>query len=104
MRPKVPLPTGTVIGAPVERNRAHHPVAELLLHLQCQFLILELQGVIYIRNRLTRKGDVHDGTDDLRDFAFGHFSHALFLSIQTAAAPPTISESSLVIAAWRALL
>ena len=53
MRPSVPLPTGTEIGAPVllhlhaaaqavggaERDAAHHAVAELLLDLEREALL-----------------------------------------------------------------
>jgi hypothetical protein len=54
---------------------------------------------------LARKLHVDDRADDLHDLAGGSLRRhvARFLS-QTAAAPPTISLISLVIAAWRALL
>ena len=117
MRPSVALPTGTEIGLPVPRtvqpalqafgsthgDGAHDAIPQLLLHFQNQVRIRELQRFVDMRNVLARKLDVDDGADDLGDLAFSSVGHAVVLTY-TAAAPPTISESSFVIAAWRALL
>jgi len=43
---------------------------ELLLNFQRQIDVLQFQSVVDLRNVLARKLDVHDGADDLRDFAF----------------------------------
>ena len=86
MRPSVAAPTGTEIGLPVDStgeaalqafggahgNRAHHAVAELLLHFQGQFDVLELERLVDLRNRLARELHVDDGADDLGNFACGH--------------------------------
>src|SRR2546430_2989565 len=81
--------------------RSHHTVPQLLLHLERQVHVLELERLVDPGDGFARKLDVDDGTDDLGDPSLwsGHGSFP-----QTAAAPPTISESSFVIAAWRALL
>src|SRR5690606_34674109 len=114
-----------------QRDGADHAVAELLLHFQRDFGVVHLQCVIDVRDRVPRELDVNDGTDDLDDLALAHCG---FLELsdaacrsgvsrdscdlpvgrgrgrsymdwgQTAAAPPTISEISWVIAACRALL
>src|SRR5213082_1469104 len=115
IRPRVPLPTGTEIGAPVActaRPRfkpseehmagAHHTVPQLLLHLERQVHVLELQRLVDPGDGFARKRDVDDGADDLGNLSLAGSGHGTFP--QTAAAPPTISESSFVIAAWRALL
>src|SRR5260370_36546272 len=80
---------------------AHHAVAQLLLHLERQVHVLELERLVDLGDGFARKLDVDDGADDLGDPSLGS-GHGTFP--QTAAAPPTISESSFVIAAWRALL
>src|SRR5690606_17946595 len=87
------------------RDGAHHAVAQLLLHFECQVGIVELQCLVNRRNRIAWELDVDDGADDLDDFAGCHV-YFLRNSLRpyTAAAPPTISASSVVIAAWRALL
>src|SRR4029077_2710012 len=81
---------------------AHHAVAELLLHFECQVHVLELERFVNAGDGLTRKLDVDDGADDLGNLSLSGAGHSFVP--QTAAAPPTISESSFVIAAWRALL
>jgi len=78
--PRVPLPTGTDIGAPVActvRPRlspsegpiwamgAHHAVAQLLLHLERQVHVLELERLVDSGDGFARKLDVDDGADDL---------------------------------------
>jgi len=93
-----------------ERDAAHDAVAELLLDLEGEASfreaarlarILENERVIDIGHRFARKLDVGDRADALDDGA----SCVCHGSIpQTAAAPPTISESSLVMPAWRFLL
>ena len=86
MRPSVALPTGTLIGLPVRfhgeaalqafggahGDGAHHAVAELLLHFERQFDVLELERLVDSRNRLARELHVDDGADDLGNFACGH--------------------------------
>src|SRR5690606_3478312 len=88
------------------RDRAHDAVAELLLHFERQVGIDELQRLVDFRDRIAREFHVDDGADDLGDFAGCHDLNFLWNSLRpyTAAAPPTISASSVVIAAWRALL
>ena len=90
MRPRVALPTGTEIGAPVDttgqtalqtfrcthRDRAHDTVAELLLHFERERDVLELQRLVHLWDGLARKLDVDDGADDLGDFAFGLSCHS----------------------------
>src|ERR1700719_1208443 len=83
-------------------NGAHHAVAELLLHLERQVHVLELERLVDLRDRFARKLDVDDRADDLGNLSLAGSGHGVVP--QTAAAPPTISESSFVIAAWRALL
>jgi hypothetical protein len=76
MRPSVPWPTGTWIGAPVEltahRDGAHHTVAQLLLHFERQFDIGEPQGLVDLRHRFTWKLHVDDRADDLCNLASCH--------------------------------
>jgi len=55
---------------------AHHPVAELLLHLERQIDFLELQRFVDSRDRLARELDVDDGADDLGNVSFGR-AHTL---------------------------
>src|SRR5690606_40953930 len=94
-----------------QRDGTHHAVAELLLDLEGQASfgegvgsVLELQGVIHLGHRFARELDVHHGADALNDRTLTH-RHILKSIIRyTAAAPPKISDSSLVIAAWRVLL
>src|SRR5205823_9958148 len=81
---------------------AHHTVPQLLLHLERQVHVLELERLVDPGDGFARKRDVDDGPDDLGNLSLAGSGHGRFP--QTAAAPPTISESSFVIAAWRALL
>ena len=80
------MPTGTVIGAPVDlhgeaalqalggahRDGAHDAVAELLLHLEREVHVRELQRLVDLRDRLARELDVDDRADDLRNLARCH--------------------------------
>ena len=79
MRPSVFSPTGTEMGAPVfstdaalqtvtgaHGDGAHHAVSDLLLHLEGQ-AALDLQRVVHLGHRTTRKFHVHDGADDFND-------------------------------------
>jgi hypothetical protein len=114
------MPTGTEICVPgvrnlhpaaqavgrTHRNGAHHAITELLLNLEGQVRfgegvghVLELQGVIYLGHRITRELDVHHGADALNDRTLTHRHILNSIMPYTAAAPPTISDSSLVIAA-----
>src|SRR4051812_31299599 len=95
-----------------ERDAAHDAVAELLLDLEGETLLdqrivaalFEDQRVVDVGHLLAREFDVDHGTDRLDDGAFS-FSLCLCHWIPyTAAAPPTISESSLVMFACRFLL
>ena len=92
-----------------QRNRAHDAVAELLLHFQRQGRAIHLEGVVHLGHLVARKFHVDHGADTLNNLAL-NLSHSLlqYLNrltlLQTAAAPATISDSSLVIAAWRVLL
>ena len=101
------------------RDRAHDAVAELLLHFERQLDVLELERLVDLRDLLARKFHVDDRADDLDNLAgllicslldccrssdIPLASVAVAASAQTAAAPPTISLISFVIAAWRALL
>src|SRR5690606_15526496 len=103
-------PAAQAVGR-THRDGTHHTVTELLLNLEGQICfgegvghVLELQGVIHLGHRFTRELNVHHGADALNDRTLTH-RHILKSIIRyTAAAPPTISDSSLVIAAWRVLL
>ena len=69
MRPSVALPTGTLIGLPVAStasprlqtfrgahgDRAHHAVAQLLLHFEREVHVLQLQRFVDLRDRLARE-------------------------------------------------
>ena len=66
------------------------------------FVDANRQRVVDLRQRLGREFDVHDVAEHLDDFTGGSHDFYPFLS-RSASAPPTISRSSLVIAAWRAL-
>jgi peptide chain release factor 1 len=88
------------------RDAADDAVAELLLHLERQVVVAvdERQRLVDLRHRLARELDVDDGADDLHDLAdrcalLDCCVHLPVLEYQTAAAPPTISEISFVIAA-----
>src|SRR5690606_29135541 len=97
---------------------AYDTVAELLLHFKRQAAVFKNQRVIDARNRVAREFDVDDRADDLNNLAVTHgnvlnkitrflkqkFFPYAGLAYEMAAAPPTISDSSCVIAAWRALL
>ena len=96
MRPSVPGPTGTEIGAPVllhlhaaaqavggaQRDAAHDAVAELLLDLEGQALlgkarsarVLEHQRVVDLGHALARKLDVGHRADALDDGSLIHDS------------------------------
>ena len=132
MRPSVPGPTGTEIGAPVlftfmpRRSPSEEPSAmqRTTPSPSCcstskvsPFSASEspasssIERFIDLWHRLARKLDVGHRTDALDDRSLSHvksYSNLKFVSrarpVQTAAAPPTISDSSLVIAAWRFLL
>jgi peptide chain release factor 1 len=100
------------------RDRAHDAVAELLLDLERQALLDQLvagvlfenQRVVNARHGFARELDVHDGADALNDGSGGYGAHVSSSNLssrihqETAAAPPTISEISLVMPAWRVLL
>jgi hypothetical protein len=92
-------------------DRAHHAVAQLLLHLERQALLDQLVGrvglqdqrVVHERHLVARELDIDDRADGLNDASGGHCLP--LIEIQAiAAAPPTISEISFVIPAWRVLL
>src|SRR5690606_24335829 len=111
-----------------QRDGAHDAVAELLLHFQGDGGAIDLQRVVHLRHFRARALDVDDRADDLNDLALTHGDFLRLLKFlapgspkvfssgpragaglpmdvdRTAAAPPTISEISCVIAAWRALL
>src|SRR5690606_22283663 len=55
-------------------NRAHHAVAELLLHLEREIAVLELERLVDARNLLARDRDVEHGDDDLHNLAGCHYS------------------------------
>ena len=90
------------------RDGAHDAVAELLLHLEREVLVHELQCLVDLRDALARKFHVDHRADDLHDLAVllhvAHLSACPGPRVNIAAAPPTISDISFVIAAWRALL
>src|SRR5690606_24332623 len=56
-----------------QRNRAHHAVAELLLHLEGDRHAIDGQCVIDLRHGIAREFDVDDRADDLYDFALVHW-------------------------------
>ena len=63
-----------------ERNRAHHAVAQLLLHFERERRAFELERVVDLGHRVAREFDVDDGADALDDLALGrggglHVSH-----------------------------
>src|SRR5215471_14053441 len=62
------------------RDRAHDAVAELLLHLEREatVLVLELERVVDLRYRVTRKLDVDHRANDLNDRSTAHL---LFLTL-----------------------
>ena len=53
------------------RDGAHHPVPDLLLHLQGQ-AVLDLERVVDLGHRRARKLRVHDGPDDFDDVSRAH--------------------------------
>src|SRR5690606_26775805 len=53
---------------------AHDAVAELLLDLEGEIAVGELQGVVHLRQRITRELDVDDRADDLNYCARTHGS------------------------------
>jgi hypothetical protein len=104
-------------------NGAHDTVTELLLHFEGQVFFRDLQGVINLRHGIAGKLHVDNRADDLYDSSATHVRsssqihwgdpgmlptvYPLYLGNSAqliAAAPLTISDSSWVIAAWRALL
>ena len=66
-----PDPALQAIGG-AHRDRPHHAVAELLLHLEGEVLLIEPQRVIDLGNFTARELDVHDRADDLYDFSTAH--------------------------------
>ncbi len=101
------------IGA-AERDRAHDAITQLLLDFERQPDLVQFQRVVDFGDLVARKFHVDDRADALNN---GSLAHVAVLGIEsdcecvnaarplyTAAAPPTISESSLVIAACRVLL
>src|SRR5690606_3103486 len=52
-----------------QRDRAHHAIAELLLHLEGDLRALHLQRVVHLRHVVAWELDVDDGADDLDDLA-----------------------------------
>ena len=96
-----------------ERDATHDTIAELLLDLEGKPLLhqrvvagfLENQRVVDVGHVLARKFDVDYRADRLDDGALCRLCLRLCHSPSyTAAAPPTISESSLVMPACRFLL
>ena len=86
------------------RDGANDAITELLLHLEREIDVLELQCLVDLRDRFTRKFHVDDRADDLSNLAGCHVGTLCLVFVfesrnQTAAAPPTISANSLVIAA-----
>ena len=132
IRPSVPFPTGTEIGAPGvldlgpagqavggrHGDGPHRGLAEVLGDLQHELLAVGEDVLLSEPRHLERVVDrgqdaglelhVDDGPDHLDDVSL---SHAWFLSssqpsalARSASAPPTMSSSSLVIRSCRALL
>ena len=90
-------------------NRTYYAVPQLLLHFQRQVGAAHFQGIINSGQGFTRKLHVNHWTDNLYDFSLAHHQslkqfRILFRRRYTAAAPATISDSSLVMAACRDLL
>ncbi len=84
MRPRVALPTGTVIGCAgighvhaaleavggAHRNGTHHAVAQLLLELPASVPVSSSFNASYtFGNLVAREFHVHHGADELNDFA-----------------------------------
>ena len=92
-----------------QRQTPDPVVPDVLFHLEDQSLAvdLRLQRVEYGRHILGWKLDVHHRADHLGYVACRHASFPSLPSLRryasTAAAPPTMSSSSLVIVSWRAL-
>ena len=125
MRPRVPWPTGTEIGAPVrplacraaqpvagtQRDGTHHAVAQLLLHFQRQALLGERGTLVDQGERFVDLGhviagelNIHHGADALNDGSVAHVDSLLDSFCRSAAglhrgSTPTISKFLLVIAA-----
>jgi hypothetical protein len=93
MRPNVPVPTGTEIGAPVffhlhtttqavgrsQGNRAHDTIAELLLYFkgQARFgiacgCLIECQRLIDLGHGFTGEFDVDNRANTLNDVSVAH--------------------------------
>jgi hypothetical protein len=92
-----------------QRDGAHHAVAELLLHFERQRRAVELQRVVHRGiwsrgNSTSTTAPMHWTILPWAMVAMSSFEFGFRVRDQTAAAPLTISESSLVIAAWRVLL
>src|SRR5690606_3548172 len=111
------------------RDGPHHAVAELLLDFEGQAGLVDPQSLVDLGHVLARELHVDHGADDLHDSTGAHRFLASFRFrvpvgaacggeppasrphaaptgeiCYTAAAPPTISAISCVMAAWRALL
>ena len=93
-----------------QRDRANHAITQLLLYFEGQTAVRNCQCVINLWHGIARKLHVDNGADNLYDTSATHVRFLLkTLKIQnplhasfyydTAAAPPTISDSSCVIAA-----
>ena len=88
-----------------ERDRAHDAVAEQLLDFEGEVGSHHLQRVVHLGHLVARELHVHHRADALNNLAVSHVvSFESNLRAQTAAAPATISDNSLVIAACRVLL
>jgi hypothetical protein len=105
-----------------QRDGAHDAVTQLLLHFQRQRRAVHLERVVHLGHLVAREFDVDHRANALNNLALNacviRLSHLVCSNQlicksrirpvihrhQTAAAPATISESSLVIAACRVLL
>jgi hypothetical protein len=95
----------------VRRGHGHATddvVADVGGHLDRQqtIAVLDGDGVQDVRKRIRLELDVHRRADDLEDLAdvLAARAHEVSHCYFSASAPPTISASSLVMAAWRARL
>ncbi len=55
-----------------QRNGADDAIAQLLLHFQGDFGVVDLERVVHLRYLTAREFDVDDGADDLNDLALTH--------------------------------
>ena len=100
--------------ARTHRNRAHDTIAQLLLYFERDVRIVDDQRVVYLGIFARRELNVHNGADNLHSSSSAHSFFLFIIHItrrarfydaskktypDTAAAPPTISEISCVIAA-----